>query len=68
MHTRVKLLEGMQMKTVGYSKYSGGYSQIILEDISPRFSAPMGKITNYPPNAQQKSALLFSDSYKNVRS
>ena len=42
MHTKVKLLEGMQMKTI--LKLLGGYSQIIGGDISPhppRVSAPL---------------------------
>ena len=38
MHTRVKLLEGMQMKTV--LKFWGGYSQIIGGYILPGFRHP----------------------------
>ena len=44
MHTRVKLLEGMQMKTI--LTLLGGYSQIYWGDISPhppRVSAPLLK-------------------------
>ena len=42
MHTRVKLLEGMQMKTI--LKLQGGYSEIIGGNIFlpiPRVSAPL---------------------------
>ena len=42
MHTRAKLLEGMQIKTI--LKLLGGYSQIIGEDISlpyPRVWHPL---------------------------
>ena len=45
MHTGVKLLVGMQMKTI--LKLLGGYSQIIGGDISPhppRISAPLAVI------------------------
>ena len=44
MHTRVKLLEGMQMKTI--LKLLGGYSQIIwgiYPPIPPLVSTPLGR-------------------------
>ena len=50
MHTRVKLLGGMQMYTIRYSNYWGRYSQIIGGDISPYspwVSAPLLAIKGY---------------------
>ena len=52
MHTRVKLLEGMQMKTI--LKLLGGYSQIIGGNISthpPGVSAPLNQTMQTKFNA-----------------
>ena len=40
MHTRVKLLEGMQIKTI-LKLLGGGYSQIIWGIYPPRVSTPL---------------------------